>query len=27
LEHCGVFGDDAIGGCTRLLGALGWIRS
>ena len=27
LEHCGVFGDDAVGGCTRFLAALGWIRS
>ena len=25
LEHCGVFGDDAVGGCTRFLTALGWI--
>lgn len=25
LEHCGVFGDDAVAGCARLLGALGWI--
>lgn len=25
LQHCGVFGDDAVAGCTRLLGALGWI--
>ena len=25
LQHCGVFGDDAVGGCRRFLGTLGWI--
>lgn len=25
LEHCGVFGDDAVAGCTRFLTSLGWI--
>ena len=25
LEHCGVFGADAVAGCTRLLASAGWI--
>lgn len=27
LEHCGVFGDDTVAGCTRFLISLGWIPS
>ncbi len=27
LEHCGVFGDDPVGGCRRFLTTLGWIAS
>lgn len=27
LEHCGVFGPNAVAGCTRLLASMGWIRS
>lgn len=26
LEHCGVFGSDAVAGFTSLLGTLGWVR-
>ncbi len=25
LEHCGVFGNDTVAGCTRFLASLGWI--
>jgi UDPglucose--hexose-1-phosphate uridylyltransferase len=27
LEHCGVFGADAVAGCTRLLASMGWVGS
>lgn len=27
LEHCGVFGSDAVAGCTRLLTSMGWVGS
>jgi hypothetical protein len=25
LEHCGVFGSEAVDGCTRFLASVGWI--